>query len=68
MRDAMPDHLNIATSTLDYEGSRSLNRIALSDELAAESLSVIGNMAGGRKLPDHCGVGAILLHRISVPD
>lgn len=60
LRDAMPDYLTIATSALGYRGSRSIDHMALSEELTAESLSVIGNMAGERKLSDHCGVGAIL--------
>ena len=60
LRDAMPDHLTIATSALGYRGNRVIDHMALSDELTAESLSVIGNMAGESKLSDHCGVGAIL--------
>ena len=37
--------------------------LPLSDDLAAESLSVIGNMFGERKLSDHSGVGAVLTSR-----
>ena len=37
--------------------------LPLSEDLAAESLSVIGNMFGERELSDHYGVGAVLTSR-----
>ena len=37
--------------------------LPLSEDLAAESLSVIGNMLGERELSDHYGVGAVLTSR-----
>ena len=37
--------------------------LPLSEDLAAESLSVIGSMAGERELSDHFGVGAVLTSR-----
>ena len=60
LQDAMPEHVTVATSALGHRGSRCIDHMALSEKLAAESLSVIGNMAGESKLSDHCGVGAIL--------
>ena len=60
LRDAIPEYLTIATSSLGHKGRRSIDHLALSEELAAESLSVISNIAGDRKLSDHFGVAAIL--------
>ena len=57
---AMPKHMTIATSALGHRGRRCIDHMALSEEFAAESLSVISNMAGESKLSDHCGVAAIL--------
>ena len=37
--------------------------MALSEDLAAESLSVIGNMLGEGELSDHFGVGTVLTSR-----
>ena len=44
-------------------GERRLDQLPLSEDLAAESISVIGNMFGERKLSDHFGVGAVLTSR-----
>ena len=41
-------------------GERRLDQLPLSEDLAAESISVIGNMFGERELSDHSGVGAVL--------
>ena len=60
LQSAMPEYVTIATSALGYRGSRCIDHMALSEDLAAESLSVIGNMLGERELSDHSGVGAVL--------
>ena len=60
LEDAMPEHVTIATSALGHRGRRCIDHLALSEEFAAESLSVIGNIAGEGKLSDHCGVAAVL--------
>ena len=60
LQDAMPEHMNIATSTLGHRGRRCIDHVALSEEFAAESLSVISNISGEKKLSDHYGVAAIL--------
>ena len=60
LQDAMPEYVTIATSALGHRGRRCIDHMALSEELAAESLSVISNIAGDSKLSDHFGVAAIL--------
>ena len=58
LRDALPAHMAIATSELSFQGRKTIDHIALSDDLAAESLDVISNLNGNRKLSDHFGVTA----------
>ncbi len=60
VQDAMPRHLTIATSALGYNGRRSIDHMALSEEIAVASLNVISNIDGERKLSDHFGVAASL--------
>ena len=60
LHDTMPERVTIATSALGYAGRRSIDHIALSDDLVAESLSVVSNIAGESKLSDHFGVAAKL--------
>ena len=60
LQNAIPSHMTIATSALGHEGSRCIDHIALSDGLAAESMSVISNIDGDRELSDHCGIAALL--------
>ena len=67
LQDAMPEHVTIATSALGHRGRRCIDHMALSEELAAESLSVISNIAGDSKLSDHYGVAATLSVQSSNP-
>ena len=60
VQDIMPRHLTIATSALGYNGRRCIDHMALSEEIAAESLKVISNIDGKRELSDHPGIAAIL--------
>ena len=60
LQDSIPAHLTIATSALGHRGRRSIDHIALSEELTAESLTVISNMDDDRKLSDHFGISASL--------
>lgn len=60
LREAVPPGMNIATSTLGYQGRRAIDHIALSDDLLVESLGVISNVEGDRQLSDHFGVYAHL--------
>ena len=61
--EAIPQGVTVATSTLGYQGRRTIDHIALSDDLAVESLGVISNIDGSRKLSDHFGVFAYLSAR-----
>ena len=63
LRRAIPDGMTIATSTLGHQGRRSIDHIALTDDLVAESLGVISNMNGERRLSDHFGIFAELSAR-----
>ena len=60
LHNAMSERLTIATSALGRAGRRSIDHIALSEDLVAEALSVVSNIAGDSKLSDHIGVAAKL--------
>ena len=60
LQEAMPEHMTIATSALGHKGRRCIDHVALSEEFAIETLSVISNIGGDSKLSDHSGVAAIL--------
>jgi endonuclease/exonuclease/phosphatase family metal-dependent hydrolase len=60
LQSVLPEDMTIATAALGHRGRRCIDHMVLSAELVAESLSVIGNMAGERKLSDHSGTSAIL--------
>ncbi len=65
LQRAFPASMTIATSALTYEGRKSIDHIALSEDLAVESLDVISNVDDGRKLSDHFGVFADVSARIA---
>ncbi len=58
--NALPPHMTIVTSGLDFRGRMTIDHIALSQDLTAESMGVISNIHGKRKLSDHFGVFANL--------
>ena len=58
--DAMPDDMTIATFALGHRGLRTIDHLALSHGIAAESLNVISNIDGQTNLTDHLGVAATL--------
>ena len=60
LEHAMPQGTTIATSAIGLRGLRSIDHIAISDELAVESTGVIDNVDGERNLSDHFGVYAYL--------
>ncbi len=57
---AFPPSIAIATSGLAFEGHSCIDHIALSEDLTCETLGVISNIHGERKLSDHFGVVADL--------
>ena len=58
LQRAIPPHVTLVTSELEYRSRRTIDHIALSADLAAGSLSVISNIHGERQLSDHFGVVA----------
>ena len=60
LQKAMPPGMTIATSGLGLRGLRSIDHIAVSGDLAAESTGVMDNIDGQRELSDHFGVYAYL--------
>ena len=64
LREAFSPNMRIATSELAFQGRRSIDHIALSEDLTVESVGVVSNIHNGRKLSDHYGVVAEVL----VPD
>ncbi len=58
LQRAVPSSMSIATSELQFEGRKSIDHIALSDDLVADSLDVISNLDGKTELSDHFGVVA----------
>ena len=58
--------MSIVTPDLEFDERRSIDHIAVSDALAVESVGVISNLHGDRKLSDHFGVFADLSGRASV--
>ena len=60
LRSAVEPNLSIATAGLGFQGKRTIDHIALSNDLAAESLGVISNVHQDGDLSDHFGVVADL--------
>ena len=60
LQNAFPASMTIATSDLALQGRKSIDHIALSNDLVVGSLDVISNIHEGRKLSDHFGVVADL--------
>ena len=58
LQKVFPEHMTIATPALGFQGKRCIDHIAISDDLAVESLGVISNMNGEAELSDHFGVVA----------
>jgi len=62
---AFPPTMTIATAELTFRGRRSIDHIALSNDLEVRSLDVISNVHNGRHLSDHFGVVADLYSGLS---
>ena len=57
---AFPPGMTTVTAALGFEGRRTIDHIAVSGDLAVESLGVIDNVNGQNRLSDHFGVVADL--------
>ena len=60
LQSALGPNLLIATAGLGFQGRRTIDHIALSQDLAADSLGVISNVHQDGDLSDHFGVVADL--------
>ena len=60
LQSTLGPNLLIATAGLGFQGRRTIDHIALSQDLAAESLGVISNVHQDGNLSDHFGVVADL--------
>ena len=58
LQRAFPPNMRIATSDLAFQGRKSIDHIALSEDWAVDSVDAISNIHKGRKLSDHFGVAA----------
>lgn len=56
--EAFPPTMSIATSDVEFRGRRTIDHIALTHDLAVESLQVISNLHDGKRLTDHFGIVA----------
>lgn len=52
LQEVFPQHMTIATPALGFQGDRLIDHIAISDDLAVESLGVISKWDGDRELSD----------------
>ncbi len=56
LQNAFPPNVSIVTSELEFEGRRTIDHVALSDDLTVETLEIVSNLHEGRRLTDHFGV------------
>ena len=63
LMEAFPPEFRIATAEVEFQGRRSIDHIALSAGLMAQSHNVVINLHDGRKLSDHFGVAAEVVGR-----
>ncbi len=60
LQEALPPSIGIATSEVAHGGRRSIDHIALSEDLSVGSTWILSNVHDGRRLSDHFGVAAEL--------
>ncbi len=58
LQEAFEPNLRIVTADLAFQGRKSIDHIALSEDWAVDSADAISNFHEGRKLSDHFGVAA----------
>ena len=58
LKKAFPAGMRIVTSEFEFKGRGAIDHIALSEDLAVESINAISDEYGGAKLSDHFGVAA----------
>lgn len=60
LQSVIGSRATIVTSGLGFRGRRSIDHVAVSEDMTTEHLGVISNYDGERKLSDHFGVVASL--------
>ena len=60
LQGSFPSGMTIATSAVGLRGRRTIDHIAVGDDMAVEHLDVIDNVDGKTRLSDHFGVVAAL--------
>ena len=63
LASAFPSTMRIVTADLVFEGRKSIDHIAVSEDLAVDFLAPISNVQGDRRLSDHFGIAAELSSR-----
>ena len=63
LEKAFSQRLKIVTSDLTFNDRKAIDHIALSDDLAFQSLDVVSNLHDGKQLSDHFGVVADVAER-----
>ena len=58
LREAFPPHRAIVTAGTDFRERKTIDHIALSEDLHAETVTAISHLDGGQTLSDHFGVAA----------
>ena len=65
LQSAVASRMTIATAGLGFRGRKSIDHVALGNDLTAEYLGVISNLDGERRLSDHFGVVAGISARVT---
>ena len=60
LQSVFPPRMPIVTAAIGFQGRRTIDHMVLTEDMAAESLSIISNVHGERKLSDHFGIAATL--------
>ena len=58
LRDAFPPHMAIVTAGAAFRGRKTIDHVALSEDLRADTPTAISNLHGDRTLSDHFGIAA----------
>ena len=58
LRDAFPPNMTIVTAGTAFQGRKTIDHVALSEDLRAESVAAISNRDGEQTLSDHFGIAA----------
>lgn len=60
LQSAFPPRMTISTAAIGFQGRKTIDHIVLTEDMVVESLSIISNVDGERRLSDHFGIAATL--------